>query len=241
MLVDLHIHTDATEGGLPAADVLKAAKAAGLDAVAVTERGVPADTKALEALAKEAGIAVFFGVEIETDRGRILAYPPKIDAAYAAETWGGDGGDFDQVVGSLADAGWAVVVAQPYDERYAPTPGDRVMELDGLHGVEVAVPGSGMLAHDLALEAALSRDVSAVGGSGAIDDLGAIGQCSTLFARPVASQKDLVGQLKSGEVWIAQKVASSSGEGGRSERDSGERRGPRGGGGGGGRRRRGPR
>jgi len=71
-LVDLHMHSTASDGSLPAAEVVQAAARAQLDAIALTDHdtlaGVPAATEAGETV----GVRVVPGVELSAhDRGEV--------------------------------------------------------------------------------------------------------------------------------------------------------------------------
>jgi hypothetical protein len=208
MIIDIHVHTEATPGGLPLIEVAKAAKAAGLDAIVVTDTARAADPVVLERVAKEAGISVFAGVELPMDRGKILAIPPELGASYGPAAWGApdeDGfWDWEDTHSRLLDAGYALVAVQPFDRGTASGIGENIYQLAGVHAVEVAVPRCSPLAHDQALEAALSLHLAAVAGSNTLSELGSLGAVATLFAASVNNQADLARELRAGDVWVIQ-------------------------------------
>ncbi|MBE6506519.1 MAG: PHP domain-containing protein [Methanocorpusculum parvum] len=68
---DLHIHTNASaDGHCPVEQVLKTAKARGLDAVAITDHDTTA--AAIRALSLETDILVIPGIEVSTKDGHVL-------------------------------------------------------------------------------------------------------------------------------------------------------------------------
>ena len=83
MIVDLHVHTDATESGRSVPEIVGALEACGLDGVALTDVGVISAPQDVSEVFEESGLSVFFGVELPTETGRWLLYPP--DAVEAAE------------------------------------------------------------------------------------------------------------------------------------------------------------
>ncbi len=71
LLCDLHIHTNASaDGHCPVEKVIEAAKARGLDAVAVTDHDTT--TGALQALSIDADIIIIPGIEVSTKDGHVL-------------------------------------------------------------------------------------------------------------------------------------------------------------------------
>lgn len=248
MLIDVHVHTDRTDGGLDLAAVAEAAKDAGLDGIAVTDRHVPLDAAQAAEVSEKVGISIFAGVEIATDRGAILAFPSSAEGGYADAEWGEPDEDgwieFVTVSERLTEAGYALVAVQPFDTTVADGAGENIYQVGGLHGIEVAVGSGEMLAHDRALELALSRGVSAVGGSNCLDNVESLGSVATLFIADGMEQQDLAKAIRSGEVWVVESGEGATAERGRPRgRGRGRGRGGRDGGGrdGGNRDNRGPR
>jgi hypothetical protein len=76
--VDLHVHTPGSSDAKPenygtADDVVSAAIAAGLDAIAVTDHNTPSWCEAIAAAAADTDLIVLPGVEISTTEGHLLA------------------------------------------------------------------------------------------------------------------------------------------------------------------------
>ena len=89
-VVDLHVHSDHSDGADPPAVVVEHARAAGLDVVALTDHDVVSGWAAADAAGRAAGVTVVPGVEVSCSwRGisvHLLAYLPDPDhEALAAE------------------------------------------------------------------------------------------------------------------------------------------------------------
>ena len=122
----------------------------------------------------------------------------------------------------MRDLGGAAVAAHPYDKSVERPSGDFIFTLDGLSAIEGLNTHRKGPANDLAVEAADHMTLPCTGGSGALGSLDEIGKAATLFRDPVASESDLVQQLRAGTVFcVAIGVSPGAPEGTR-----GERRGP---------------
>jgi len=77
MLIDLHVHSHHTRGGVLAPrDVLQAARAAGLDGVAFTDLNTLDGLPEIRAAAAETGVLALVGLEVATDKGHYLCFFP---------------------------------------------------------------------------------------------------------------------------------------------------------------------
>lgn len=80
MRIDLHTHSDVSDGTAPPASLVRAAAAAGLDVVALTDHDTTQGWQEAEHAAREVGVHLVRGIEIScTHRGRglhLLAYLP---------------------------------------------------------------------------------------------------------------------------------------------------------------------
>lgn len=111
MLVDLHCHTTRSQDSRLSPELaIAAARAAGLDAVCLTEHDdlwAPGETQDLSAAT---GFPVFAGVEVSTEIGHVLAF--------------GLGGfdlglrSFPALVTRARESGAALVLAHPYRRRF---------------------------------------------------------------------------------------------------------------------------
>jgi len=213
MLIDLHAYSSRS-GGQPLADLIKRARALGLDGVLVADRGYSADTaRALQAGQPE-DVRVFVGVEVETRSGDVLLIVPEIDPFFTREEWRQLGvlerPSLEDVTQLAEREGGVVLLTQPYDRARPASPGDRMFVLEGLSGVELAndatEPGSAQTAHEAIAAGTLpSFAGSAVRGRPRQESVWA-----TLFAKPVTTQTELVDAIRSGEFWAVEIMAQGA-------------------------------
>ena len=254
MLIDLHVHSSHTRGcAATVRDVVRRAREAGLDGVAITDLNTMEGLAEIRAAASAEGFLALCGLEVATDRGHYLCFfpdPSRIPAPAqvfgSATPW-----PVREVLAKVRELGGAAVAAHPYDKSIERPSGDVIFTLDGLSAVEGLNARRKGPANDLAVEAADHMNLPCTGASGA-HELAEIGQAATLFRDPVASEADVVAQLKAGTVFsVASGVSPGAAErsdhgyerrdrregGGRHDRgDRGDRGGDRGGRGPGGRR-----
>jgi hypothetical protein len=204
MLIDLHVHTHHTRGGtLAPRDVLRRAKEAGLDGVVFTDLNTLDGLEEIRAAGREEGLLALCGAEIATDHGHYLCFFPDPAAVPAPVQMFGAGTPWPvrNVVAKVRDLGGAVVAAHPYDKTVDKPCGDFIFTLDGLAAIEGLNVRRKGPANDLAVEAADHMSLPCTGASGALDALDPIGKAATLFREPVASEADLVRQLRAGTVF----------------------------------------
>jgi len=242
MLIDLHVHSHHTRGGaLRPAEVLAAARAAGLDGVVFTDVNTLEGLAEAHAAGREAGLLALVGAEVVTDHGHFLCYFPEPEKVPALPQLFGGATPWSarEVLQKVQALGGAVVAAHPYDRGLAPSAGDAVFTLDGLAAVE-GLHGRRRGGHDdLAIEAADHLNLPCVGGSGALEAVKEIGGAATLFKEPIADEAGLVAALRAGAVFcvalgVKPPPPERGGRGGRDERGGRgggrEERGGRGGG-----------
>jgi hypothetical protein len=233
MLIDLHVHSHHTAGcALKPAEALRRAREAGLDGVAFTDTNTLEGLEEFRAAGREEGLLALCGVEITTDRGHYLCFfpdPAKVPAP--PQMFGNTPWPAREVVRRVGEMGGVVVAAHPYDKTVERPSGDFIFTLEGLAAVEGLNGRRKGPANDLAVEAADHMGLPCTGASGALDGLEPIGKAATLFREPVASEADLVRQLRAGAVFcVAIGVSPAPPEHGRdggdrrSHRDDGERR-----------------
>jgi predicted metal-dependent phosphoesterase TrpH len=249
MLIDLHVHSHHTRGcTLQPADVLAAARAAGLDGVLFTDLNTLDGLEEIRAAGREAGLLALVGLEVATDRGHYLCVfpdPAKVPAPPqlfgSATPW-----PAGEVLAKVQALGGVAVAAHPYDKSVEHPSGDFIFTLDGLSAIE-GLHGRKKGGHnDLAIEAADHLNLPCVGGSGALGAASEVGSAATLFRDPVASEADVVTQLRAGTVFCValgvtppppgREERGGRDRGGRGDRPGGGRGGGHGGGRGGPRR-----
>ncbi len=205
MLIDLHVQTRRTPGGvLRPLEVLARARALGLDGVAFTDLDTLEALPEVRAAAGQTGVLALVGLMLATDHGRYLCFfaaPERL--APVAELFGAAPRAAQATLARVATLGGVAVAAHPYDKTLAPASADALFTLDGLAAVEGLHGRSRSGANDLAVEAADHLGLPCVGGSGALGSLEELGTAATLFREPVADEAGLVAQLKAGTCWAA--------------------------------------
>lgn len=75
---DLHVHTnDSPDGVSSALDMVEAAKARGLDGIAITDHDVALDSQSAAFLSERTGLIVIPGVEVSTYEGHLVILLPR--------------------------------------------------------------------------------------------------------------------------------------------------------------------
>ena len=243
MLIDLHVHSRHTRGGaLSPAEALAAARAAGLDGVLFTDLGNLDGLEEVRAAGRDAGVLALVGLEVSTDLGHFLcvfpdpaAVPPPAQLFGSATPW-----PAREVLARVKAMGGAVVAAHPYDRSTGSHCGDHLFTLDGIDAVQ-GLHGRRRGGHDdLAVEAADHLNLPCVGGSGALASAAEVATAATLFRDPVASEADVVAQLRAGSVYCVamgveppperpEERGGRAGRGDRPDRGRGSHGGPGGG------------
>lgn len=204
MLIDLHVHSHHTRGcTLRPADVLAAARAAGLDGVLFTDLNTLDGLEEIRAAGREAGLLALVGLEVATDRGRYLCVFPDPAKVPAPPQLFGSAAPWParEVLARVQALGGVAVAAHPYDRSIEHPSGDFIFTLDGLSAIQ-GLHGRRKGGHDdLAIEAADHLNLPCVGGSGALGAASEVGTAATLFRDPVTSEADVVAQLRAGTVF----------------------------------------
>ena len=203
MLIDLHTHTHplSHDSLLSPDELIEAAKAAGLDAVCLTEHDFFWDHAEVAALSKRHDFLVIPGIEVNTEDGHIVVFG--LDRfVYGMHRM--------HELARLADAAGAVMIAaHPYRRQL---PFELRHEGDWTHALERAVANPAC-SHVTAIETqngrgtdrenAFSAEVAArldlptVAASDAHERKD-IGRCATEFERKITGLEDLIAELKAG-------------------------------------------
>lgn len=202
MLIDVHAHTNHTQGvSHSARDAVRRAKEAGLDGIVITDLNTLEALEEVRAAAKEELFLAMCGVELVTDRGHYLCYfPDPARAPNPPQIFGTTPWPVRDVLAKVAEMGGVAVAAHPYDKSIERPSGDYIFTLDGLAALEGLNARRKGPANDLAVEAADHMNLPCIGGSGA-HELSEIGRAATLFKEPVKSEADLVAQIRAGTVF----------------------------------------
>lgn len=202
MIVDLHIHTApaSTDSNIDRDLLVDAARAAGLDGICITEHGNRRAT-GTDALAKKHGFPVWSGMEASTELGDILIfgldeYPREIHRAV-------------DLCRYVRQAGGLMVAAHPFRFDLSPKPWlkrpvvltvQEACQRQLLHLVDAMEVANGWCVEQ---DVAFCRQVSdrlglpATGGSDA-HVLKDVGICATVFQNPVATEQDLIREIRAG-------------------------------------------
>jgi predicted metal-dependent phosphoesterase TrpH len=203
MLIDLHTHTQplSHDSLLTPDDLIEAAKAAGLDAVCLTEHDFTWEPEAASDLARRHAFTVIPAIEVNTEDGHFLAFG--IDRyVYGMHR-------IAELARLVEDAGGALVAAHPYRrqlpfhlhhdgdwsealERALANPAYRrvhAMETLNGRGSEHENAFARELCERLGLPAVAASDAHQR------DD---IGRCATRFERDVTDVPSLVRELRAG-------------------------------------------
>jgi predicted metal-dependent phosphoesterase TrpH len=203
MLIDLHVHSNHTRGCTSAIrDVVRRAREVGLDGVAITDLNTLEGLGEIREAAQAEGFLALCGIEIATDRGHYLCFFPDPARVPAPAQMFGSATPWPvrEVLAKVRELGGVAVAAHPYDKSIERPSGDVIFTLDGLAAVEGLNAMRKSATNDLAMEAADHMNLPCTGASGA-HDLAGIGKAATLFREPVASEADLVAQLKAGTIF----------------------------------------
>jgi len=208
MRVDLHVHTTAgsADSSIRASVLGERARAAGLDAVAVTEHFRAWEEFEAAQLESESSLTLLRGIEWNTDRGHILVFGlDRYDTSVRSA---------ERLRELVQAAGGFMVLAHPFRHFFDPPPARRWLTGEGpatMTAAEwAALPVFGLVdeievqnGNCTGRENAFAAEVAAVlgmrgtGGSDAHypDD---VGKCHTVFERQVRTVTELMIELAAG-------------------------------------------
>ncbi|GEM_PF-2140786 len=207
MLIDLHVRTNADDLSTTIDGLTEKARAAGIDGVAV----IGHDNAPKLPEERPEDLALFAGIEADSDVGRLLCYPRELDQWFCEGGWqdvektNGGGPEVyvgAQLVEAFASRGGVVIVAQPYDRDLDhPCAEDAFNKQSGLSGVVVTSSPRHTTSNERAANAARDAKLPGVGGSASTAGGNRFGTVATLFAKPLTDQSTLVDSLKAGRMW----------------------------------------
>ncbi|MHB1651709.1 MAG: PHP-associated domain-containing protein [Desulfitobacteriaceae bacterium] len=215
MEFDLHLHT--SEGSpcsrMPVRELVRAAKAQGLDGICITDHDFVWDPGYLKSLSREHEILVFGGMELSTSLGEVLIYGVEDSLLHLRD----DPAQLKAKVGSL---GGVMVAAHPLRRDFSLPHGLSRKEcgLEPLHpeilaerpvfryvdALEIYNGRSGLAEKAMAVSVAEILNLPGTGGSDAHSVLG-IGGCVTVFRHPIKEEVEFLEQLRSGKYQAAKR------------------------------------
>jgi predicted metal-dependent phosphoesterase TrpH len=195
--IDLHVHTRGSDGIGSPVEIAKAAKAAGLTGLAITDHHLTYTAEGLEVAreCRKLGLDVFHGCEYSTDDGHLLIFGVNVE-----ELALGRYPKMQEAIQKVNKAGGVAIPAHPY-KGYKRLLGHKVLKLKGIKAVEGANGQCAVKnerANNLAKNAGRSRKLGLTGGSDAHFPKH-VGICYTKFDTEVRTEKDLLKALKSGK------------------------------------------
>jgi predicted metal-dependent phosphoesterase TrpH len=188
LLIDLHCHTrvySACSALTPEA-LARAALAAGLDGVCVTEHDALWPLDDIETLSREFGLVVLRGVEVTTDMGHVLAFGLTRYAPEMARI---------ERLKAIADGEGAVLVLAHPSRRYGALP-----EADPalwFHAFETENGTEGRIQNETAARVSRALPLPGTGGSDA-HAVREVGTAATLFERAVSREQEFLDELRAG-------------------------------------------
>jgi hypothetical protein len=196
MWIDTHCHTrHSYDNWLEPLDLIRRAKALGLDGVCITEHYAYEASEPIEAIARDEGFLLLRGVEIATDRGHLLAYGVEDDGW---NVWGRDNYlPLLDVIERINGLGGICVPAHPFREIGLSSLLEGLLDLQGIAAVESHNGGNRDSDNELALRSARHMGLPTLGGSDC-HKVSAVGRCATQFTQPVSDMASFIAAVKSG-------------------------------------------
>ena len=188
MLIDLHCHTRVYSSCsvLTPDALVRAARAAGLDGVCITEHDALWPAEELRAVTADFDFLVLAGVEVSTDAGHVLAY--------GLRACGPELSPLRALRRRADEDGALLYMSHPVRSSQPRKPA--ALE-DSLDSLEVCNGSEGALANETAQRLATSFRLPGIGGSDA-HSAREVGACATEFESPVGSMEDLLRELRAG-------------------------------------------
>jgi predicted metal-dependent phosphoesterase TrpH len=196
MWIDCHCHTKHSyDNWLEPVDLVRRAKALGLDGVCITEHYSYEASFPVEQVGRDEGLLVLRGVEIATDRGHMLAYGVEDDGW---NIWGRDNYlPIAEVIERINGLGGICVPAHPFREIGLASLLEGLLDLTGIAAVETHNGGNQDSDNDLAISAARHMVLPALGGSDC-HKTAAVGRCATKFSQPVTDMASFIAAVRAG-------------------------------------------
>ena len=196
MWIDCHCHSKhSNDNYLEPADLVRRAKAIGLDGLVVTEHHSVEASEPVEHIGREEGLLVLRGVEISTDGGHLLAFG-LVDDGW--NVWGRNNYlSLSEVIERVVDLGGISVPAHPFREIGLGRQLEDLLDLGGISAVETHNGGNLDNDNHLAIAAAEHMRQPGLGGSDC-HKIDAVGRCATEFAMPVGDMASFIVAVRGG-------------------------------------------
>jgi predicted metal-dependent phosphoesterase TrpH len=186
MLIDLHCHTMAHSAcsAMTADDLVVAARAAGLDAVCITEHDALWPRVAIRELGEKHEFVVLRGIEVTTEVGHVLVY--------GLSSWRRGLGTLAELQEFVREQDGLMFLAHPSRRYGHPVDGALTDVFDSL---EILNASEGLLQNQAAAAMASGCRLPGIAGSDA-HTAREVGMAATRLAAPVSSEEELVSELR---------------------------------------------
>jgi len=200
VIVDLHIHTNLGSicSQLGPDELLERAQQLGIDAVCITEHHSHRGANKMVEYAAGSGYPIFRGVEIYTELGDMLVYGLKRETRYHLTT-------FEELVEMATEDGAVIVPAHPCrgwgrKHKHAHIFPQEIV--DFVVAIETHNGANTVRSNEEATAIAEEYGLRGTGGSDA-HAIWQVGKCVTVFEREIASEEELVQELREGRFYAA--------------------------------------
>lgn len=190
--IDLHIHTAlGGDSAIEPEELVVQARAAGMDAVCVTEHHSYALSEPCVEVSRKTGYPIFRGMEYRAAEGHLLVFGVPLGRGDMPP-----GLPMQRVINWVQQREGVALPAHPYQrDMVGGSLGDRVLALSGLLALEGANGSVSEEENRQAMEAARRLGIRTVGGSDA-HGLLTVGRACTVFSAPIRSERELVEALR---------------------------------------------
>jgi predicted metal-dependent phosphoesterase TrpH len=195
MIIDMHIHTNLSSCSvIGIADLIKSAKALGLDGICITDHD-KADAQSMLNNIDLSGLCVIVGMEYTTLEGDFLVFGDYSDLPRHLNAW--------DLYNHMEKRGGIVIPCHPY-RKSRPT---NHYVLDRSHIIEVINGRNSHYENELSKRWLLSKGngTKGIGGSDA-HSIHEVGKVVTLFEKNIYRIDDLIRELSSGNYVAVQRT-----------------------------------
>ena len=190
MLIDMHLHelTHSSDSFIDLSQIVTVAKQKGLDAICITDHDSMGLRDYAEEYSKKVNFPIFVGIEFLTHQGDITAWG--IDDYPADKT------SAQEFIDHVQKSGGFSVSCHPFRQNNRSLE-DHLLDVKGLHGIEVLNGSTPLEANQKALRYCQELGLKPIGASDA-HRIGQIGKFATWLPEKVDNLKDFITQLHSG-------------------------------------------
>lgn len=196
-MIDLHCHTKYSgDNNLDPSDLIQKARERGLDGVCITEHDSFFASEPVEQIAEREGFPVFRGVEINTDKGHILAF------GVTDDSWKETRGYYSriEIVRPKVEAcGGILIPAHPFRTVGAASALNGLFDMNYIAAMEVLNGENTAHENEMAIEAWGRLCIPGIAGSDC-HFTRMVGTCATWFERPVSSIEEIIAEIMNGRV-----------------------------------------